>query len=46
MLGEALGDGLGLASTAVADTGKSRQIATIGVVRTTFQLAGLGLGVG
>lgn len=46
MLGEALGVGLGLASTAVAATGMSRPIATIGVVRTTFQLTGLGLGLG
>ena len=46
VLGDGLCDGLGLASTALAATGKSRLIATIGVVRTTFQLAGLGLGVG
>ena len=48
VLGEALGDGLGLGveSTAVAASGNTKPIATIEVVRTTFQLIGLGWGLG
>lgn len=45
-LAETLGDGLGVTSTAFADLGNTKPIAIIEVVRTTFQLIGLGWGLG